>query len=105
MKRLAAVSVALVVASIAVAAGTRLLRAQTVAPENAITTGELVVDPPTLINLGFEWVVEGDANHTATVAVSYRKTGDAAWRAALPLLRLDGERVKSGRQIDVIVPN
>ena len=37
--------------------------------------------------------------------VSYRKVGETAWHDALPLLRLDGERVKSGRQIDVTVPN
>jgi hypothetical protein len=80
---------------------------QAQAPQGAaaITPGELVVDPPTLINLGFEWLVEGDANHNASVEVSYRKAGDAQWRQALPMLRLDGERIKSGRQIDVIVPN
>ena len=71
----------------------------------AITPGELIIDPPTLINLGFEWLVDGDTNHTATVEVSYRKTGETTWRAGLPMLRLDGERIKSGRQIDVIVPN
>ncbi len=67
--------------------------------------GELVIDPPTLINLGFEWLIEGDANRTASVAVQYRKAGESAWRQALPLVRLQGERVRSGRQIDVTVPN
>ena len=72
---------------------------------NAISAGEFIVEPATLINLGFEWLVEGDANRTASVEVSYRKAGDTAWRQALPLLRLDGERVKQGQQLDVTSPN
>ena len=42
----------------------------------AITAGEFVVEPPTLINLGFEWFIDGDDNRNASVDVSYRKTGD-----------------------------
>ncbi|HEY6509683.1 MAG TPA: hypothetical protein VIY56_16790, partial [Vicinamibacterales bacterium] len=53
---------------------------------DASVPGELVVEPPTLINLGFEWFLEGDANRNAAVEVAYRKQGDAAWRPALPLL-------------------
>src|SRR5690348_5210510 len=34
--------------------------AQAAPVHNKITPGELVIDPPTLINLGFEWLVEGD---------------------------------------------
>ncbi len=33
------------------------------------------------------------------------KPGDAAWQQALPLLRLQNERIKQGQQIDVTVPN
>ena len=40
-----------------------------------------------------------------TVAVSYRKKGDTAWKNALPLLRLKGERVYQASQVDVIAPN
>ena len=29
----------------------------------AVTAGEFLVDPPSLINLGFEWVISGDDNH------------------------------------------
>ena len=46
------------------------------ATDNGVTAGEFVVDPPTLINLGFEWFIEGDDNRNASVDVSYRKTGD-----------------------------
>ena len=57
---------------------------------NKVKAGELVIDPPTLINLGFEWLIEGDDNRNAKVEVSYRKHGDAAWKTAMPLLRLSG---------------
>ena len=36
--------------------------------ENRTTTGELIVDPPTLMALGFEWTIEGDDNRNAQVA-------------------------------------
>jgi len=75
------------------------------AGSNGVTAGEFLVDPPTLINLGFEWFVTGDDNRNATVAVSYRKRGDSAWKTALPMLRLQNERIKQGNQIDVTVPN
>jgi hypothetical protein len=39
--------------------------------------GEFVIDHPTLINLGFEWFIQGDDNRTAQVEVSYRKLGEA----------------------------
>ena len=70
-----------------------------------ITAREFLVEPPTLINLGFEWFVDGDDNRNATVQVTYRKTGDTSWQQALPLLRLQGERIKQGQQIDVTAPN
>lgn len=68
---------------------------QPAAPPNpiAITPVEFLIDPPTLINLGFEWFLQGDENRNATVNVSYRKQGETAWKDALPMLRLKGERV------------
>ena len=63
------------------------------AGENKTKPGELVIDPPTLINLGFEWVIDGDDNRNAAVEVSYRKKGETQWKQALPLLRLQGERI------------
>ena len=75
------------------------------ANQNAIGPGEFLIDPPTLINLGFEWFVEGDNNRNATVAVSYRKKGEDTWKPGLSLLRLKGERVYSASQVDVIAPN
>jgi len=75
------------------------------ATAGSVTAGEFIVDPPTLINLGFEWFVQGDDNRNASVDVSYRKQGTTDWKQALPMLRLQGERIKQGDQIDVISPN
>jgi len=60
-----------------------------------VIPGNLVVEPPTLICLGFEWPIEGDDNRNATVEVSYRKSGGQAWESALPLLRIGGERIRN----------
>src|SRR6185436_20109159 len=60
---------------------------------NAVVPGEFVIEPATLINLGFEWFIHGDDNRNAAVAVSYRKKGDSQWKNALPLLRLQSERI------------
>ena len=59
-----------------------------------VAVGEFVVEPATLINLGFEWYVDGDDNRNATVDVSYRKAGQSSWSSGLPLLRLQAERNK-----------
>jgi hypothetical protein len=72
---------------------------------NIASPAEFLIEPPTLQNLGFEWFIQGDENRNATVAVSYRKKGETAWKTALPMLRLKGERVYQGAQIDVIAPN
>ena len=42
-------------------------------PVDAVKAGVLVVEPPTLICLGFEWEIAGDQNRNATVAVAYRR--------------------------------
>jgi hypothetical protein len=61
--------------------------------QDSTRPGRFHVEHPTLLNLGFEWLIEGDANRNATVEVRFRKTGTAEWRPALPLLRIGGERV------------
>ena len=60
---------------------------------SGVTAGALVVEPPTLICLGFEWEISGDENRNATVDVTYRKSGEKVWRDALPLLRMGGEKI------------
>jgi hypothetical protein len=74
-------------------------------PANAVVPGELVIEPPTLINLGFEWFIQGDPNRNATVDVAFRKKGESAWKQALPMLRLHGERIYAESRVDLIAPN
>jgi hypothetical protein len=73
---------------------------------NKVKPGEFIIDHPTLINLGFEWLIQGDDNRNAKVEVSYRKQGDPQWKQALPLLRLQGERIYQNQGVfDVVSPN
>jgi hypothetical protein len=62
-------------------------------PVLAVKAGGFIVEPPTLICLGFEWEIEGDDNRNATVAVRYRKSGQATWSEGMPLLRMGGEKI------------
>ena len=73
--------------------------------EARVTPGEFVVENPTLINLGFEWMIDGDANRNASVEVSFRKQGETAWRQALPLVRLQGEQVFQRNVFNLVTPN
>jgi hypothetical protein len=61
--------------------------------QNATTAGKFTVELPTLLSLGFEWKISGDENHNAQVEVTYHKKGEQQWRKALPLLRIDRERL------------
>jgi len=72
----------------------------------SVTAGELVVEPPTLISLGFEWYLEGDADRDAAVAVAYRKRGSAGeWHDSLPLLRVQNERTYYVETLYYTAPN
>ncbi|MEZ5403733.1 MAG: hypothetical protein R2729_28895 [Bryobacteraceae bacterium] len=66
--------------------------------ENAVRPGRFHVEHPTLINLGFEWLIDGDDNRNATVEVRFRKEGASEWRPGMPLLRMGGERVYRDRE-------
>lgn len=69
-----------------------------------VTPGELVINNPTLINLGFEWHIQGDDNRNSAVAVSYRRAGDNDWLPGMPLLRLNGEQVYQENIWDLVSP-
>lgn len=90
---------------LALTAGVDGLQAQAAAGVPQVTPGELIIDPPTLINLGFEWLVEGDDNRNASVEVSYRRVGEEAWSTGMPLLRLQHERVFRENVFDLVSPN
>lgn len=85
------------IAQVPPASGTRI-------DPNQVAAGELLIEPPTLQNLGFEWFIDGDANRNAKVEVAYRESGSREWKTAQPLLRLGGERIFSQSQVDVLVP-
>src|SRR5262245_49573160 len=68
------------------------------------TAKDFITEPPTLLSLGFEWRIDGDDNRNATVAVSYRKKGEQAWKDGLPLLRIGNERINEN-SLHYIVPN
>ena len=70
-----------------------------------VTPGELIVEPPTLINLGFEWLIDGDANRNASVECPTGRPARATWKTGLPLLRLQGERVVQPNVFDLVSPN
>jgi hypothetical protein len=76
------------------------------AQEQAAPAAETVEAPPpppeatvarrmrngtTIHSIGIEWDIRGDTNHNATCAVQYRKMGEEAWKAAMPLVRIDAD--------------
>ncbi len=62
--------------------------------KDLVESGELIVERPTLICLGFEWRIKGDENRNASVAVQYRQAGDTSWHEYPPLYR-----VGKGREV------
>lgn len=74
--------------------------------QNAVVVGEFTINNPTLLNLGFEWAITGDANRNAEVDVRFRVVGENTWRPALPLVRIGGERIFRQREhLDYVVPD
>jgi hypothetical protein len=60
---------------------------------NGVISGDFIIERPTLLSLGFEWKISGDANRNAAVAVTWRKKGEAQWHKGLPLFRMGGEYI------------
>ncbi|NBO64193.1 MAG: hypothetical protein EBU88_05005 [Acidobacteria bacterium] len=69
-----------------------------VSAQDRVTPGRLIVEPPTIHNLGFEWKIGGDDNRNATVRVEYRRGGTVRWHDAMPLLRIGDEKVWRSRE-------
>jgi hypothetical protein len=61
--------------------------------DDVLHPGAASLDPPTLVALGVQLLITGDDNHSATVALRYRKTGTTAFQDALPLFRVHPENV------------
>src|ERR1700704_906393 len=68
------------------------------------TVKTFITEPATLVSLGFEWQIDGDDNRNATVAISYRKKGETAWKEGLPLLRIGNERINENA-LQYVTPN
>ncbi len=56
--------------------------------EDVVKPDALVVEPPTLLCLGFQWFADGDDNGNATVALEFRAAGQEDWRQGMDLLRV-----------------
>ncbi|MFC1762316.1 hypothetical protein ACFL6U_09575 [Planctomycetota bacterium] len=61
--------------------------------DDAVVPQEFYIERPTLQCAGFEWYVSGDDNHNASVTVRFREAGTSTWRAGLPLLRIQREKI------------
>jgi hypothetical protein len=55
--------------------------------------GDFIIEPATLVSLGFDWKISGDDNRNASVEVTYRKVGEAQWHKSLPLMRQQREQI------------
>ncbi len=74
--------------------------------QNSTQAGKFVVEHPTLLNLGFEWSITGDTNRNATVTVQFRAVSETAWRTALPMVRIGGEKIyRKMEGLDYTVPD
>jgi len=81
-----------------------LCTAATLSAADRTTVGEFITERPTLLSMGFEWLIDGDDNRNATVAVSYRRRGEQAWKEGLPLLRIGNERINEN-SLSYMTPN
>jgi hypothetical protein len=72
---------------------------------NTTVVGEPLIEPPTLISLGFEWPIDGDDNRNAKATVDYRRKGESDWRRGLDLLRLQREETFLRGSLDYTAPN
>src|SRR6266853_5050333 len=68
------------------------------------TAREFITEPATLISPRLDWRADAGDNRNATVAVSYRKKGEQAWKDGLPLLRIGNERINENA-LQYITPN
>jgi hypothetical protein len=62
-------------------------------PPALLTVTDVRIDRPTIVALGVQVLVSGDANRNGQVALSYRPQGSSDWRSALPPLRVLPETV------------
>ena len=66
--------------------------------------GELIVEPATLISLGFEWFIDGDDNRNAQATIECREMPSGDWSPGPPLLRIGAERINEDA-LQYMTPN
>ena len=89
----------------AVPPNVRSISPEQAARDGARPLGEPVLEPPTLHSLGAYWIIGGDANKDATVAVAYRQDGAEDWCEGPPLFRVGRDAHKDGKgRSEVAVP-
>lgn len=62
------------------------------ASQAAMPGGEPVAETPTLHSLGCYWVISGDDNANATVALQYRAAGEQQWKGGMELFRVEKDK-------------
>jgi hypothetical protein len=63
-------------------------------PDPSVRVDTVQLDRPTLIALGVQVLISGDADHDAAITMRYRPVGAPAWADALPLVRVRPESVE-----------
>jgi hypothetical protein len=75
------------------------------AEDRAVPLGDPQADPPTLECLGAYWLVGGDADGDARIESAWRRPGEAGWRPAMPLWRVEaGRHLPEKHPPSVVVP-
>ena len=67
---------------------------------DAAKPGKLIEETPTLKCLGVRWLIGGDGNANARVAVAYRKLGSETWHPALDLFRVETAAIREPNRPD-----
>lgn len=65
---------------------------------HASEAGEVIEETPTLKCLGVRWLVGGDSNANARVAVAYRQSGSERWKQALDLFRVETAAIREPKR-------
>ncbi len=60
--------------------------------EDSMRSEALIVDPPTLICLGFQWRINGDDNENGVCEIHFREKGNSEWKRGMDLFRTNGEK-------------
>jgi hypothetical protein len=64
--------------------------------QNQTIPGEIITPYPTLINIGVEWIIQGDDNENGVVKVKFREKGSKEWREGMPFRRVPAGEKSTG---------